>query len=180
MRVTRQEMETGHRRIVEGASRLLRERGVRDTSVADAMHAAGMTHGGFYRHFRTKEDLVIEALRQAFDSFASPLEHATSPGAVAAEYRKLYLSEGHRDNPGLGCPMPALGSDIARESDAVKEAFAAGFQRLIAALANAKTGSPQQRADAAMREVAMLAGAVLIARCCDPATSSAVLRACRD
>jgi TetR/AcrR family transcriptional repressor of nem operon len=182
MRVTQQDMDTGHRRIVEGAARLLRERGVRDTSVADAMSEAGMTHGGFYRHFQTKDDLVIEALRQAFDEFVQPLEQRQqlqAPQDVAAEYRSLYLSEQHLLNPGRGCPMPALGSDIARANDAVKSEFGAGVQRLIAALALTKDGTAEERAAAATREMAMLAGAVLIARACDGEVARAVLDACR-
>lgn len=182
MRVTQQDMEEGHLRIVQGASRLLRERGVRGTSVADAMSGAGMTHGGFYRHFQTKDDLVIEAVRQAFDEFVRPLEQrqqVIAPQAVAAEYRSLYLSKQHVDNPGQGCPMPALGSDLARATDAIKAEFAAGVQRLIAAMALTKEGLPEERAAAATREIAMLVGAVLIARASDAPTSQAVLEACQ-
>jgi len=181
MRVTQQDMDMGHRRIVVGASRLLRERGVRDTSVADAMSEAGMTHGGFYRHFQTKDDLVIEALRQAFDEFVQPLEQRQQvelPQNVAAEYRSLYLSEQHLLNPGQGCPLPALGSDIARAKDEIKSEFAAGVRRLIAALALTKDGTAEESAVAATRELAMLAGAMLIARACDRECARAVLEAC--
>ena len=182
MRVTQRDMDAGHRRIVEGASRLLREQGVRDTSVGHAMQQAGMTHGGFYRHFQSKDELVIEALRQAFDDFLQPLEqrqHVEAPVAVAAEYRSLYLSQQHLDNPGQGCPIPALGSEVARAQEPVKAEFAAGVQRLIAALASTKEGSADARATAATREMAMLAGAVLIARASDASTARAVLDACR-
>ncbi len=183
MRVSKQDMDAGHRRIVEGASQLLRERGVRDTSVADAMSHAGMTHGGFYRHFRNKDDLVVEALRQAFEAFAKPLEERQqieAPQRVAADYRSLYLSERHLANPRQGCPMPALGSDIARANDAIKSEFAAGVRRLIAAMALTREGTPAERAEGATRELAMLAGAILIARASDAATAQAVLEACRQ
>ena len=182
MRVTQQDMDSGHRRIVDGASRLLRERGMRDTSVADAMQEAGMTHGGFYRHFPSKDAMVIEALRQAFDDFVQPLElrqQMEAPQAVADEYKALYLSEQHVDHPGQGCPMPALGSDVARATDAIKSEFGAGVQRLIAALARAKEGTADERVGAATREMAMLAGAVLIARASDARTARTVLDACR-
>jgi len=66
MRVSREEMEKSHARIVAGAARLLRERGIENTSVADVMNDAGLTHGGFYRHFKTKDDLLIAALDKAF------------------------------------------------------------------------------------------------------------------
>jgi TetR/AcrR family transcriptional repressor of nem operon len=183
MRVTRQAMDSGHGRIVEGAARLLRERGVRGTSVADAMNAAGMTHGGFYRHFRTKDDLVVESLRAAFDDFVTPLEsrqHIESAKAVAAEYKAQYLSDEHAANPGYGCPMPALGSDLARESASLKAEFASGLKRVIAALAKSEDGSRSECETAATREIAMLVGAVVLARAVDAETAQHILGACRD
>jgi TetR/AcrR family transcriptional repressor of nem operon len=175
-------MDTNHDRIVEGAARLMRERGVRSTSVADAMNEAGMTHGGFYRHFKTKDDLVVEALRSAFDDFARPLElrqQIESPQAVAAEYRALYLSPEHVANPGYGCPMPALGSDLAREADPVKAEFAVGLRRVVAALSAAGEGPPEKRHTDALREIAMLVGAVVLARAGGAPMASEVLQACR-
>jgi TetR/AcrR family transcriptional repressor of nem operon len=182
MRVTQKEMESSHGRIVEGASRLLRERGVRSTSVADAMKEAGMTHGGFYRHFATKDDLVVEALRSAFDDFARPLElrqQVEPPKSVAAEYKALYLSSGHVDNPGQGCPMPAIGSDLARESQTVKDEFAAGLRRVATALSAACDGSTEERQADALREIAMLVGAVQLARACGGNMADEILNACR-
>jgi TetR/AcrR family transcriptional repressor of nem operon len=176
-------MDKNHDRIVEGAARLMRERGVRSTSVADAMNEAGMTHGGFYRHFKTKDDLVVEALRTAFDDFARPLElrqQMESPQSVVEEYKALYLSPEHVANPGRGCPMPALGSDLARAAEPVKAAFTFGLRRVIAALSAAGEGSPDERQAAALREIAMLVGAVVLARACGEAMASEVLRACRD
>jgi TetR/AcrR family transcriptional repressor of nem operon len=176
-------MDTNHERIVEGAARLMRERGVRSTSVADAMNEAGMTHGGFYRHFKTKDDLVVEALRSAFDDFAKPLElrqQIESPRAVVDEYKALYLSPEHVANPGRGCPMPALGSDLAREAEPVKAEFTVGLRRIIAALSAAGTGSTEERHAAALREIAMLVGAVVLARACGEAMASEVLQACRE
>ena len=183
MRVTQHEMDASHARIVEGASRLMRERGVRSTSVADAMNEAGLTHGGFYRHFKTKDDLVVEALRSAFDDFAKPLElrqQLEPAAAVAADYKALYLSPEHVAHPGFGCPMPALGSDMARESESVRQAFASGVSRVVTALAAAAEGSDAQRQAAALREVATLVGAVVLARACGGTFSAELLQACRD
>lgn len=183
MRVTPQEMDSSHHRIVDGAARLLRERGVRSTSVADAMNEAGMTHGGFYRHFKTKDELVIEALARAFEDFSAPLEQQQQfapPKAVVDQFKALYLSDEHVAHPGQGCPMPAMGSDLAREAAPVKGAFGAGLQRVVAALANAQEGNPQQRQAAALRQISMWAGAVMLARASDPQTAAAVLDACRD
>ena len=183
MRVTQHEMDANHDRIVEGAARLMRERGVRNTSVADAMNEAGMTHGGFYRHFRTKDDLVVEALRSAFDDFVRPLElrqRIESPQTVADEYKALYLSPEHLENPGHGCPMPALGSKLAREAEPVKAAFTAGLSRVIAALSAAGDGSAEERHASALREIAMLVGAVVLARACGEPMASEMLQACRE
>ena len=182
MRVTQQEMEGSHARIVDGAARLMRERGVRGTSVADAMGEAGMTHGGFYRHFKTKDDLVIAALHAAFEGFAGPLEsrqQQESPQAVVADYKSLYLSREHVENPGVGCPMPAMGGDLSREPDAVKAAFTDGFRRVVASLAQAHDGTQAERDAAAMRDIALLVGAVLLARATTSETASDVLAACR-
>jgi TetR/AcrR family transcriptional repressor of nem operon len=176
-------MQASHERIVTGAARLMRERGVRSTSVADAMNEAGMTHGGFYRHFTTKDDLVVEALRSAFDDFTKPLElrqQFESPQAVVTEYKSLYLSPEHVDNPGLGCPMPALGSDLARESESVRAAFSTGLRRVVAALSAAGEGTSEERRAQALREVATLVGAVLLARACGDAMAAEVLQACRE
>lgn len=182
MRVTQQEMDVSHERIVEGAARLFRERGVRATSVADAMNAAGLTHGGFYRHFKTKDDLVVESLRVAFDSFTSPLESRQKvepPDQVAADFKALYLSDEHVANPGLGCPMPALGSELARESAQVKAEFSVGLRRVLNALAQSQRGTDAQRQDNAARELAMLVGAVVLARASDAALGTSLLDACR-
>jgi TetR/AcrR family transcriptional repressor of nem operon len=183
MRVSQKEMDASHQRIVHGAARLFRERGIRATSVADAMNEAGLTHGGFYRHFRTKDDLVLESLRVAFDSFTEPLESRQAvepPDQVAAAFKALYLSDEHVANPGLGCPMPAIGNDIAREAAEIKTEFTLGFRRALEALAHAKQGDPSERHDAAARELAMLVGAVVLARACDGHAAATILAACRS
>lgn len=182
MRVTQQEMDASHERIVSGAARLFRERGLRATSVADAMNAAGLTHGGFYRHFKTKDDLVVESLRVAFDSFTAPLESRQKlepADQVAADFRALYLSDEHVANPGLGCPMPALGGELARESAQVKAEFSVGLKRVLDALAQSHMGTEPDRQDAAARELAMLVGAVVLARASDGAMAERLLSACR-
>lgn len=182
MRVTQQDMDASHERIVEGAARLFRERGVRATSVADAMSAAGMTHGGFYRHFKTKDDLVVESLRVAFDSFTSPLEsrqRVEPPDQVVADFKAQYLSDEHVAHPGLGCPMPALGGELARESAQIKAEFSTGLKRVLEALAQSHVGTEVKRQDAAARELAMLVGAVVLARASDEATGAKLLDACR-
>ena len=183
MRVSQQEMDASHERIVKGAARLFRERGIRATSVADAMSEAGLTHGGFYRHFKSKDDLIVEALRLAFEGFTGPLESRQTvepPDQVAAAFKALYLSDEHVANPGLGCPMPANGSDVAREAAPVRAEFSAGLARVLRALAKAQAGTDAQRHDAAARELAMLVGAVVLARAADDQTAARILVACRS
>lgn len=183
MRVTRQAMDTGHQRIVDGAARLFRERGVRGTSVADAMSAAGLTHGGFYRHFGSKDDLVVQATRRMFDEFATPLEtrqQHESAAKVVAEFKAMYLSDEHIQNPACGCPMPAMGADIARESDPLQSEFAAGLNRVIDAMRPGMPVSANEQEAAAVREICMLVGAVLLARACDVGTARRVLEGARS
>lgn len=182
MRVSQKEMEKSHQRIVDGAARLFRERGIEGASVAEVMSDAGLTQGGFYRHFETKDALVEAALQAAFDQFTVPLEvrlKEQEPQTAVANYRAKYLSPGHVDNPGIGCPIAALANDIARGVSALKSQFSAGVNRVITALEKGMPGSPKEKSASAARELAMLVGAVVIARASDPETAQKVLSACR-
>jgi TetR/AcrR family transcriptional repressor of nem operon len=182
MRVSRDEMDKSHQRIVEGASRLLRERGIESTSVADVMGDAGLTNGGFYRHFKTKEALVAAALQRAFEQGKAALEarfEKYEPNEAVADYRAHYLTKGHVDRPGIGCPLAALAGDVARGSDALKIAFGAGVNRLVGMLSRGFSGSARDRQVKATRELAMLVGAVSLARASDPETARTILAACR-
>jgi len=182
MRVSREEMAKSHRRIVDAAARLARERGIESSSVADVMGEAGLTQGGFYRHFESKDALMEAAVAWAFEVMGSALERRFArQGAksAASSYRADYLSRPHLENPGGGCPMPSLAADVARGSARLKAAFGAGVSRAVSVLAGARTGSPAQQRDQAMRELAMLVGAVMIARASDPETAQAMLAACR-
>lgn len=178
MRMSQQEKEKSHARIVASASRLLRERGLEGASVDDVMKTAGMTHGGFYKHFESKEALVTAAIDAAFAEFIDALEHGEPHEAVAA-YRARYLSDGHKTHPGIGCPVAALGEEIGRAPDGLKAAFGKGVRRTVAALARVKTGSLRAKEAAAFREFSMLVGAMVIARASDPETARAVLSACK-
>ncbi len=183
MRVSKTEMAKSHEKILHGASRLLRERGIENTSVNDVMAEAGMKNGGFYRHFENKEELVSHALESAFQEmlkFVDSQFEALDPVDALAGYRSYYLSPGHVDQAGTGCPVAALSGDVARAPDEVKVSFGAGVQAMVAALAKELPGTPLERRKRAMREFASLVGAVMIARACDPQTRRAVLSACRN
>jgi TetR/AcrR family transcriptional regulator, transcriptional repressor for nem operon len=121
-RVSRAQAQENHQRIVETASRLFREQGTH-VSVADLMKASGLTHGGFYKQFASKEALIDEATAQAFDELtqrhATALEqHTGQPADARRAFIDAYLSIEHRDGPGDGCPVAGLASDMARDPGA--------------------------------------------------------------
>src|SRR5262245_32766488 len=142
MRKSREEAAQTRRRIVETASREFRKNGIAATGLKDLMKAAGLTHGGFYKHFESKDQLVAEACADAVDApIASWGMEAqpTSNDAVAA-----YLSTRHRDDPASGCPLAAIGSELSRTDKKTREAATEGFERLVAVLAG-KTGTKNAR-----------------------------------
>jgi len=155
MRVTRERRAENRQRILAEASRLFREKGVQGVGVAEITQAAGMTHGGFYGHFASKEILLAEAIAYALTGAAEQL-------AVAAdieEYAQGYASERHLQTPGSGCPMAALGSEMSRQPTEVREAFARGVREFIVA-ATAGAGTRE----AALTRVSGLVGAMVLAR----------------
>lgn len=178
MRMSREEKNESHKRILTSASRIVRERGLEGASVGAVMEDAGLTHGGFYKHFESKEALIEAALAEAFAEIARVLEDGEPDRAVAA-YRALYLSTDHKDNPGHGCPIAALGPEVAREPAHIKAAFGRGVRRIVAGLGRDKTGTAHVKAVAALRELSMLVGAIVIARASDEQTARDVLAACR-
>ena len=117
-----------HARIVRKASVRLREKGAHGVGVADLMKEAGLTHGGFYAHFDSRDALVIEAFAYAMDRsiahWRQSTRRAAAFAAVGGDRGGLCLSKQHRDDPGRGCAVPALGAEIARESLKTRKAFA--------------------------------------------------------
>src|ERR1700730_18489404 len=117
MKVSREQAAANRERIVEVAGKLFRENGFDGIGVADLMKEAGLTHGGFYRHFKSKDDLAGEAcsraMARASDRWSSLAR--MPPGDARAEIVKQYLTESHCDGPGKGCLFAALGSDAGRE-----------------------------------------------------------------
>jgi TetR/AcrR family transcriptional repressor of nem operon len=175
MRNSQAEKDKSHVRIVASASRLMRERGVDGASIGDVMNDAGLTHGGFYKHFANKDALMESALGAAFATFTAMLDG--TPDAASA-YRELYLSDRHVGNPGRGCPVATVGQDIGRMgSPQLTAAFGRGVDQIVDALAGAMDGSHEQRRAAAFQQFSMLVGAVVIARASDPHTADEVLSA---
>jgi len=134
-RVSQAQAQENRERVVETAARLFRERGVQGVSVADLMGAAGLTHGGFYKSFASKEALVAEAAGKAFAASGGLMaaRDEASAGdhrAARREFLDYYLSPAHRDDAGNGCPTTAFGPDVAREptESAVRETYAHGVE----------------------------------------------------
>lgn len=169
-RVSQAEARAHREQVVTAAARLFRERGIEGVSVADMMAEAGLTHGGFYRQFESKEALVaeatargfqeLEALRNSLDA-DSPDDHDTAREALISEY----LSPAHRDNPGEGCPATGLATDIAREGGnlAARAGYAAGVEAFARWLATAAPGE-DSTAGADLVTISTLVGALTLAR----------------
>src|SRR6201981_3844114 len=134
MRYSKEHKQETHARIVKKASVRLREKGAHGIGVADLMKEAGLTHGGFYAHFDSREALVIEAFAYAMDRGTErwrKLAEQTPPDQRLATIVYSYLTPIHRDDPGRGCAIPTLGAEIARESPKTRKAFAAKLEQMI-------------------------------------------------
>lgn len=179
MRVSREQMRENRERILDAAAMMFRERGFDGVGVADLMKAVGLTHGGFYGHFASKDDLAAQAIGRAFANANNWLEEAKAaePDTPLKAIAGRYLSTQHRDAPGQGCPVAALGCDIARQGEASRQAATEGVRAAIASLADAAPGEGGgERRRAAIVAYASLVGALVLARIVDdPALSEEIL-----
>jgi TetR/AcrR family transcriptional regulator, transcriptional repressor for nem operon len=170
MRRSKQATAESRRMIVETASRLFRARGLEGVGVADVMRTAGMTHGGFYRHFPSKEALVTEAMAHAFNEVGARLELESNDGGThnlpvkLSAYVEDYLSVKHVVHTELGCPMAAVGSEAPHAGLEVGASFAQGTERLVQRLATALGNAAPTPRDAALRLLSSLVGTIIIAR----------------
>jgi len=152
-------------RIVKNAATAFRKHGVGGIGVAALMKKAGLTHGGFYAHFDSKDALVAEAIDAAFEQSLKSLADTVElqePSARRELLMKRYLSEAHRDAPANGCVFAAIGSEAARMKPALRGRFDANFENMIGLLTQGSDG-PQQRAAAIGRYTAAI-GAIVVAR----------------
>src|SRR5450756_1715045 len=168
MRYSRGHKLETHARIVRKASVRLREKGAHGVGVADLMKEAGLTHGGFYAHFDSREALVVEAFGYAMDRSTErwrKLAEQTPPDQRLAAIVESYLTTVHRDDPGHGCAIPTLGAEIARESPKTRKAFAAKLEQMIDMLAEQIPDVPRRAArKQAMATVATMMGTLVLAR----------------
>jgi TetR/AcrR family transcriptional regulator, transcriptional repressor for nem operon len=173
MRYPAKETAARHKRIVKEASRLFRERGFENVTVGEVMKAAGLTHGAFYAHFGSKEELERAAVAygQSLSAGRARSHGATKKGRKA--YAERYLSPQHRDNPGDGCTMASLGQDVARSTPEIRTAFEQGLEQIFSAYGG-------DRKETIFQTAAVLGGVVLARAVRDPALSNEILESVRS
>jgi TetR/AcrR family transcriptional regulator, transcriptional repressor for nem operon len=166
MKVSREQMAENRRRILDVASRLFRDKGFDDVSVSEVMKAAGLTHGGFYGHFISKDDLVAQTL-------AHVLATDSGEGGDFRRYLETYLSPRHRDDPAGGCPTAGLAAAIRHQTPAARSAMTEGLRSQIGRIEKALPGSdPADKRRAAIGSWAAMVGAVILARAIDDSALS--------
>jgi TetR/AcrR family transcriptional repressor of nem operon len=170
-KVSRAEADSHREQITDASARLFRERGIKGVSVANLMGAAGLTHGGFYGHFESKDALAGVAVARAFEQSAERWKKrvAAQPDAPAcrAELVDKFLTSRSLKDVGMGCPSVSMATDVAREpADApIRTAFLDGLETLVQILASVEDGTDgEARRRAALADYATLAGALLLAR----------------
>ena len=175
MRKSREEAAHTRKRIVTAAATEFRKNGIVATGLNELMKAAGLTHGGFYKHFESKDQLVTEACAEAVEKIIEFLTNAAAGGTPAAE---AYLSTGHRDNPSAGCPLSAIGSELGRNDEKTRAVATEGFLKLVEITAGqfgkARSADARRRALVA---VSTMIGALTMSRMVtDPELSAEILK----
>ncbi|MBI3678604.1 MAG: TetR/AcrR family transcriptional regulator [Proteobacteria bacterium] len=168
MRYSEAHKQETHQRLLNLAAKALREKGPDHLSVADVMKSAGLTHGGFYAHFKSKDAFLAETLQTIFDQASERMRRMVDgmpPRHALATYIDFYVSPAHRDGLARGCPVVALNSDLPRQSKQFRAAFDAGVQRMVRFLAAwVATTSAEEPEKLAASLLSAMAGAVALSR----------------
>lgn len=173
MKVSREQMAENRKRILAEAARLFRAKGFDGVSVAEVMKAAGLTHGGFYGHFASKDELIAQTVAQCLECSHD------KPQALAALVAD-YLTPQHRDDAGTGCATAALAADVSRQSPDVRLAMADGLRAQLAQIEGPCADGQTSRRQAIGTWSAMV-GALILARAVDdPALSDEILLETRE
>lgn len=169
MKVSREQMAQNRNRILDEASRLFRAKGFESVGIAEVMSAAGLTHGGFYGHFKSKDDLIAKTL--AHDFSTPPSELLDLPA-----YLDSYLSTAHCRDVAAGCPISALAAEVRRQPPEARAAMTEGIRSQITRLAEARIGDSPAGRQRAIASWAAMIGAMVLARASDdPALSDEIV-----
>ena len=185
MKRTATRKEESHERIVRAAARAIRKHGYEGLGVAQVMKEAGLTHGGFYAHFKSKDDLITQAISHMFDERAQVFQgcmKGVEPAEALRSFVDVYLSAQHRDRRERGCPLPALSGDLARMPAVARKRFEAGVRRMTDSIADLlnQMGRPAPD-ELAASVVSEMVGAIVLARAVPSAELSArILEGARD
>ncbi len=178
------EKQKTHDRIVEIASRRLREKGLEGVGVADLMKEAGLTVGGFYKHFASRDEMVAEAMQLAFGSWEAKVRsEGRAPAEIPmAEYSATYLSEGHCEDVSGGCPFAALTADLARSSEKCRSLATEQLKTNLGNMRSRMNAADEAQARRkAIIATSLMTGAVGLARISDdPKLSEEILEAVRS
>jgi TetR/AcrR family transcriptional repressor of nem operon len=168
MRYSKEHKQETHDRIVRKASVRLREKGAHGIGVADLMKEAGLTHGGFYAHFDSRDALVIEAFDYAMERSTASWRRMAEQTPTEKRFAAIvesYLTTTHRDDPGHGCAVPTLGPEMARESPKTRKAFAAKIDEMIEMMADQMPEVPRKAArKQAIAALATMMGTMVLSR----------------
>ncbi|WP_329141664.1 TetR/AcrR family transcriptional regulator [Streptomyces sp. NBC_00670] len=193
-RITKEDKARNRQNILEAAGRMFRSQGIDAVGIAELMKEAGLTHGGFYNHFASKNDLVVEVCGASFAASLGVLaqEIEDGPDRHGSPLTRVvagYLSTAHRDAPDGGCPSASLVTDAGRHSEAVQSAYAVGVEGYLAGFAaefvreaeqEGRTLTPDEARRKAMRLLSEMVGALTLARAVrhvEPELSEEILRA---
>jgi TetR/AcrR family transcriptional regulator, transcriptional repressor for nem operon len=178
MRVSREQAAENRKRIVETASRMFREKGFDGVGVDAIMKGAGLTHGGFYGHFRSKDDLAAEAVARALERGTERQRRFTDLNDLVSDY----LSERHRANRADGCAIAALGAEMARQGEGMRRGVTAYVRAQLDRFSHLlKGGTAASRRKRAIATLAGIIGALMLARAIeDPDLSEEILAAAQD
>lgn len=183
MRYTSDHKQQTREQILSAAARQFRERGFDQASVGSIMKEAGLTHGGFYAHFESKDQLIAEVIRGGFDQVTERFEQQFSQ-LEGDQWLKAwvdrYLSDGHFHATDQGCPMPALAGEIGRSGDQARHAFTELFEERIERVMKRVDAPAKEARRRVLAAVSQMAGALMLARTFDNELASDVRAAAAE
>ncbi|MBF6172138.1 TetR/AcrR family transcriptional regulator [Nocardia blacklockiae] len=184
-RTSKAQAQAHRREVLDAAAAQVRERGAGAVTVPEVMAAAGLTHGGFYRHFESKDDLIAQACAVAYAEKIEEMDRIRADSADAAEARRTfvdrYLSARHRDAAGRGCGIAALAGDVARAQPdgPLRQAYLDGIRTMLGKLA--EFGEHEAADHEVLVELSVMAGALMLSRAtADDALSQEFLDAAKE